>query len=1468
VTPEEFLADVAAVYIGGSADGAFGSGRLIAPALVLTAGHVVDYPTREQPMRTGWKVCLLKERRQSGEWVGSPHEAQLLWRGSGDIDLALLRLSGDAELTPTLKPVFASYNLFDSMEKVEAAGFPQAWLTETGTIRDYRVPGSLRIATQHGPYTWSVAPADKPDDPHGWKGMSGAAVCKVGPDNELYLFGAVQEVPANFSGGLLQVSRLSAAFADEGFCNALRVASGSEPRIDPWVVPERGHEILPTPETRVIIRDRAPVVPSEQAPVGYVDRPELTGPLLAHLLDDEPLPKGRAMISAVHGLGGIGKTTIARWLVWRPEIERRFRDGRIWVTLGNEPEDALKIISDCVSQLDPVALKTKATVEAARAELATLLQNRSVLFVVDDVWPGKSASVAKALLVPSSYSRFLLTSRFSRLTDDPDIRAKDFPLDEMSVDQAKELMTHALGRKLALAEEPFAVHLCETVGGHPFALELAAARIREGRSWNTLLNDLGAEIAHLEALEEANDDLIEPPDDRAREKQKSVRASLLLSVRSLRRNGQELFARLGTISEDATINPKMAATLWATDEETALRHLRSLRGAGILKAEGDLYRIHDLMHDLAREILTAPVIAERERGISGLGLTLQDASRQLLERYRAKTSNGLWHTFPEDGYIHDHFVQHLERANWESEFESLLWEESADGHCGWHWARERLGQTPGFLADVRRIWSHADRVFAAAAIDGHIDGHEAQAIGLQLHCALIIASMNSLSAGIPTAALVGAARCRLIALPVALTFARQHPNARSRVVALLALAHEMLQKQQSDVLREALSAARGIDDASSRAEALASVAPRLPAEEQPIVLGEALSVARGIDVARARALALVSVAPQLPSEEQTSVLREALAIAHGIDHPLSRVQALAAVAPRLPEEQTRVLREALNIARSIDDGWRRAEALAAVARWLPAEEALVVAHGIDAPPYRAQALRAIAPQLPTKEALVVARGIDHAVVRALALAEIGSRLPAEEQMSVLREALSAARSTDDESERDGTLSMVAQWLPAEEALVVVRSINDVSLRVGALAAVGLRLPAEEQPTVVGEALSTARSIDDAWFRARALAKVASRLSAEEQPSMLGEALSIARGIDDVLLRALALAEIASRLPAAEQTSVLREALCAARSTDDAISRDGTLSVVAQWLPAEEALVVARGIDVAPLRAPALAEIASRLPAEEQTSVLREALCAARSIEDAISRDHALAAVAPRLPAAEALVVARGIDVAPLRARVLAAVAPRLAAEEALVVARDIDFAWARVQALAAVVPRLAAEEQPNVLHEALSVARSIDDAISRAEALASVAPGLPAEEQPNVLHEALSAARGIIDLGREGIRDGALAAIAPQLQAEEALVVARGIDGVSYRAQALAAIAAPLSFGRTRDFILNQWIDTIRVLAMRRRSDCVSDFAAIVLVIDALGGEAAIRILGRSITSVGWWWPGSPKSRLGLLQKS
>jgi hypothetical protein len=153
VTTDEFLSDVAAIYARGPTGEAFGSGRLIAPGLILTAGHVVDYPTPQSPLKMGWKVCLIGERSSSRMWTKeSEHEAELIWRGDNGVDLALLRIIGGAKPAPIVQPVFVSHDAHKTIRDVDATGFPQARRTETDTILEYSLSGELRNVSQQQPY--------------------------------------------------------------------------------------------------------------------------------------------------------------------------------------------------------------------------------------------------------------------------------------------------------------------------------------------------------------------------------------------------------------------------------------------------------------------------------------------------------------------------------------------------------------------------------------------------------------------------------------------------------------------------------------------------------------------------------------------------------------------------------------------------------------------------------------------------------------------------------------------------------------------------------------------------------------------------------------------------------------------------------------------------------------------------------------------------------------------------------------------------------------------------------------------------------------------------------------------------------------------------------------------------------------------------------------------------------------------
>lgn len=59
---------------------------------------------------------------------------------------------------------------------------------------------------------------------------------------------------------------------------------------------------------------------------------------------------GILVVSAIHGLGGIGKSTLAAALAHNPDVQERFSDGVLWTTLGQQPE-LLPLLSTWIQAL-------------------------------------------------------------------------------------------------------------------------------------------------------------------------------------------------------------------------------------------------------------------------------------------------------------------------------------------------------------------------------------------------------------------------------------------------------------------------------------------------------------------------------------------------------------------------------------------------------------------------------------------------------------------------------------------------------------------------------------------------------------------------------------------------------------------------------------------------------------------------------------------------------------------------------------------------------------------------------------------------------------------------------------------------------------------------------------------------------------------------------------------------------------
>jgi hypothetical protein len=332
-----------------------------------------------------------------------------------------------------------------------------------------------------------------------------------------------------------------------------------------------------------------------------------------------------------------------------------------------------------------------------------LLHDKKMLLVVDDAW---HTSDVQAFQVGGEGCRVLVTTREAEVPD-----AERIEMDVMSQDEALELLlSKAQRQQLNEQEQEQARKLVEMVGYLPLAVELAGAQVADGMQWDELLENLESEISSLDALDRPNSSGVK--DEKTR-KRLSLKASLNLSLKLLTEEQLRQFAWLGVLPEDVSIQSKMAATLWSTDSKQAGVILRNFRAKALLlpgvqeTGQPFSYRLHDLMHDLARVFLTG----SGERDLPGLNLKFKDAHAELLARYHQATMSGRWHSLPDDGYIHAHLTWHFQKAEQTNELHLLLQEETSEGQNGWYEACTRLGKLSVFVTDLARAWRIAEQEF-------------------------------------------------------------------------------------------------------------------------------------------------------------------------------------------------------------------------------------------------------------------------------------------------------------------------------------------------------------------------------------------------------------------------------------------------------------------------------------------------------------------------------------------------------------------------------------------------------------------------------------------------------------------------------------------------------------------------------------------------------------------------------------
>ena len=309
---------------------------------------------------------------------------------------------------------------------------------------------------------------------------------------------------------------------------------------------------------------------------GYVHRDDVEKNLINQLTQNLISQRAQSRtdvnwrnVSALIGASGKGKTMLARAICDETAIKETFKDGMFWVTLNGSDEAAiLNVLQAIIFTLEPEASKST-TIFNARQELIRLIDQKSILFIVDNA---ASIDAVKPFLFQGVGVHTLIIAQDSSIQQQ--ILAQDLVdgqqipitlLDTIAQSVSLRVLQQASGRNV-LPEERL-LDICEMLHHDLLALHIAGRLLNDNVEW--------ANIAHW--IRHYRRDLNMPAD---------VPAIMYASVQLLSPEERQAYGQLSVFYRSDYIPTALAKQLWQQElgltEEEAAAMLWRLTERGLL----------------------------------------------------------------------------------------------------------------------------------------------------------------------------------------------------------------------------------------------------------------------------------------------------------------------------------------------------------------------------------------------------------------------------------------------------------------------------------------------------------------------------------------------------------------------------------------------------------------------------------------------------------------------------------------------------------------------------------------------------------------------------------------------------------------------------------------------------------------------------------------------------------------------
>lgn len=304
--------------------------------------------------------------------------------------------------------------------------------------------------------------------------------------------------------------------------------------------------------------------------------------------DKDPSPAETAVITAIDGMAGIGKTALAVW--WAHGMQHEFPDGTLYVDMrGYGPGNLVAttdVLDGFLRALGIPPERMPLGVEAQSGLFRSLLSRRRVLIVLDNA---NNAEHVRPLLPGTPGSVVIITSRDSMTGLVVTEGASRLTLDLLTNHEAVQLVTGVIGAAKASAEAAAVLELVRWCARLPLALRIAAGRAAAypHSTVAEIVTQLADEHVRLDALSQTGD-------ERA-----ALRAVFDWSFQCLSADEAHLFRRLG-LHPGPEVGVPAAAAVADLDPPTVRRLLDDLAHVHLIESVGQgRYRFHDLLRAYA-----------------------------------------------------------------------------------------------------------------------------------------------------------------------------------------------------------------------------------------------------------------------------------------------------------------------------------------------------------------------------------------------------------------------------------------------------------------------------------------------------------------------------------------------------------------------------------------------------------------------------------------------------------------------------------------------------------------------------------------------------------------------------------------------------------------------------------------------------------------------------------------------------